>query len=103
MTYEQYWYGKPSLVVDYRKAYEIKKEMKSHEQWLNGVYVYTAVSTALGNAFREKGQKPIQFPSEPLDKPKKPKTDEELRLEMYEQLTRFKENWDAGHQNESSN
>ncbi len=96
MSYDEYWYATPSLAKDYRKAYEIKRKVKDQEQWLDGMYTYIAVQTALANAFREKGKSPIKFPEKPITEKEEEKSPEEIRKEVYEQLTRLKESWDAG-------
>lgn len=95
MTYDEYWHGKPIMAKYVREAYEIKRKEKSYEKWLEGMYEFVAVQTALANAFRGKGGKVQEFPEKPIDIPEKEKTPEEIRQAMYEQLQRFKENWDA--------
>ena len=56
MTPEQYWAGDPSLARYYRKAYRIKQEEVNNSAWLQGLYIYDAVSTALHNALRGMGK-----------------------------------------------
>lgn len=63
MTYEQYWHGEPNLLGIYYKAYMQKLHQEAHAY---GYYQFVAVSTALSNAFREKGKKPISYLEKPL-------------------------------------
>ena len=56
MSYEQYWEGDPKLTQYYRKAYLIKQEEINNNAWLQGMYIYDAMSTALFNALRGLGK-----------------------------------------------
>lgn len=98
MTPDQYWKGNPWLAKAYREAFELKREIERQDRFTEGTYTYIAVSTALANAFREKGKPAYKFPTKPIDEPVKEKTPEEIRQEVYERLKRLKEDWDAGQQ-----
>ena len=52
MSYAEYWAGDPSLAQYYRKAYRLRQEELNNNAWLQGLYIYDAVSTALHNALR---------------------------------------------------
>ena len=56
MSFAEYWDGDPKLARYYRKAYQIKQEEINNNAWLQGLYVYDAVSTALHNALRGMGK-----------------------------------------------
>ena len=56
MSSAEYWEGDPSLARYYRKAYRIKQDEINNNAWLQGVYIYDAVSTALHNALRGMGK-----------------------------------------------
>lgn len=47
-------------------AYNQRKEERNFFEWLNGYYVFNAVSSALANAFSERGHKPHTYIEEPL-------------------------------------
>ena len=66
MTYEQFWLGDPWIAWYYRKAYMERRKAENHRDWLLGAYVYKAISTAIGNAFRKKGQRPEDYLAEPF-------------------------------------
>lgn len=67
MTYEQFWDMDSTLVVDYRKADELRSERRNQELWLQGMYIYEALCDVapVMRAFTKKGTKPHKYPSEP--------------------------------------
>ena len=77
MTYEQFWFGDPWIAASYRRAYVARRKEENLRDWLQGAYYYNAVSTALSNAFRKKGQSPINYLARPLS----------LSLLLYKQET----------------
>ena len=67
MTYEQYWYGDTRLVYDYIEAQKFRMEQREYEMWLQGLYTFNALQSALSISefFRAKGSKPIPYPNKP--------------------------------------
>lgn len=67
MTPEQFWEGDSNLVVAYRKAFEMKQEADNQRLWLQGAYVYDAISRLVPilHPFAKKGTKAEPY----LDKP----------------------------------
>ena len=59
MTEEQYWDRDCTLVKSYRKAEELRKERVNQEMWLQGMYIYDAISrlSPILRAFAKKGTK----------------------------------------------
>ena len=58
MTYDEFWHGEPSLVKDYRKAYDMQRHEKNYELWLQGKYIFDALRCMpLLVGFPEKGYK----------------------------------------------
>ena len=85
MSYAEYWEGDPLLARYYRKAYRIKQDEINNNAWLQGMYVYDAVSTALHNALRGMGkQKPPakDYAKQPYEFRDKVKTDAEKAKEV---------------------
>ena len=85
MSYAEYWTGDPSLVRYYRKAYQIKQEQINNNAWLQGLYIYDAVSTALHNSLRglSKTKPPVQeYAKQPYDLKSREKTDAEKAKEV---------------------
>lgn len=49
MTYAEYWEGEPYLVQAYQQAELLRTQQRSDNMWLQGLYFYEAISTALSN------------------------------------------------------
>lgn len=62
MSYEQFWYGSPELVIPYRRADEIRRRRRNEELWLAGMYTADALASTVGNMF---SKQKYQYPSEP--------------------------------------
>ena len=85
MSSAEYWEGTPMLAQYYRKAYHIKQDEMNKKAWLQGMYVYDAVSTALYNALRGmgKGNPPARdYAKQPYDFKNKVKTEAEKAREV---------------------
>ena len=76
MSSAEYWEGDPSLTRYYRKAYLIKQEENNLHSWLQGVYIYDAVATAIHNAFRGKNSRAKEYAKQPYDIGKKQRKSE---------------------------
>lgn len=48
------------------EGYKIKRMMDDEKAYLDGYYTYEAVAIAVGNAFRGKGQKPMEYRKKPI-------------------------------------
>ena len=83
MSYAEYWEGDCSLARYYRKAYQIKQDEINHNAWLQGLYVYDAVSTVVYNAFKNKNDPKKHYAEKPYDfKPDREKTEAEKAREV---------------------
>ena len=67
MSYEQFWNESPSLVLTYRKAFRIKRELENEMAWVQGLYIYDAVAVCLQNVLRKRGQKRESYIEKPID------------------------------------
>ena len=67
MTEEQYWDRDCTLTKYYREADELRKERMNQERWLQGMYIYDAISrlAPLFPAFAKKGARPQPYVEEP--------------------------------------
>lgn len=67
MTAEQFWDMDSTLVISYRKAFEIKQDLENQQAWLQGMYIYDALCCVAPvlHAFAKKGTKPTPFRKEP--------------------------------------
>ena len=72
MTYDEFYFGTPRLVEIYRDKYNLDRDRMSFDLWLAGYYNFIAVSTALSNAFQDKGKKADEYIKDPI--PIRPKT-----------------------------
>lgn len=73
MTYDQYWNDDCLLVEYYRKAYEMKRNRKNEELWLQGMYIYEALCDVAPvlHAFAKSGTKPNPYSERPYALTKK--------------------------------
>lgn len=46
MTYDQFWNEDCTLVKAYREAYEMRRQERNHDLWLQGLYFYNALCSA---------------------------------------------------------
>lgn len=86
MSNKEFWDDDPELLWAYRKSYmdklHIQHEFNNYTAWLNGIYIFDAMSKCLYNAFGKKeGQPAINYVSEPYDFNAKSKSKEELEKE----------------------
>ena len=85
MSYAEYWDGDPVLAQYYRKAYRIKQEEINNNAWLQGLYIYDAVTTALHNALRGMGKQKSpakDYAKQPYQFNNKAKTEAEKAKEV---------------------
>lgn len=96
MSYQEYWYDDVWIASYYLKAWELKKEQKNEELWLQGVYIYEAMCDVAPvlHAFCKNGTKPLPYPSEPYSFHKKSKKEKEMEEKKEIQDTyNFFKNW----------
>lgn len=69
MTYEQFWNEDCELVRFYRKAAQIRRDLRNQDAWIQGAYFYEALLDAAPvlRAFAKKGTKPVPYRDEPFD------------------------------------
>lgn len=65
--YDEFWTLNPRKLNVIIEGYKLKRQIEDEKAWLLGGYMFEAVSVALGNAFRKKGQKAKSY-FEVLDK-----------------------------------
>lgn len=89
MTWDLFWEGDPCAPIYYRKAYEMQREAKNNEMWLQGMYIYDAISRLYPafNAFVKKGTKVEPYMSAPYPiNPKESKDEVTEDREAYERI-----------------
>ena len=68
MSYEQYWYGKPSMAIDFRELYKLRVNERNEELWRQGLYFLDALNTSLHNNLNFSGHtvQPKQYMEKPI-------------------------------------
>ena len=102
MTYEQFWYGDPTIAKVYLEAYKLKEKREAEKTkwitWEQGLYVYEAICdvSPVLRAF-SKATKPLPYPTRPYGTEEKEKEDKkikELEKERDMYITQiFFQNW----------
>lgn len=109
MSMDEYWNGDPVLAKYYRKAYAIKREKENEDFWLQGMYFYDALSTALYNTMKSKNaqskkyaEKPYEFNKEktPEEKAKEVIVEQEKAYAWMESFVRMFSNKSQSHEPE---
>ena len=90
MTYDEFWEGDALLPKYYREAHEYKQTQKNQDLWLQGMYIYEAVSVVVGNALRKKGSTPQKYTEKPYCITKLEKQHEKEQQEIKEKKNREK-------------
>jgi len=57
VTYQEFWSLNPRKIRVIAEGYRLSRKVKDEESWLLGGYVFEAVSVAIGNALKKRGQK----------------------------------------------
>lgn len=86
MSSKEFWKEDPELLWAYRKSYmdktKFQSEVNNYNAWLNGLYVFDAISKSLYNSFGRKETQPsLYYIEKPFDFNAKPKTKEEIEKE----------------------
>lgn len=79
MSSAEYWDGDPSLPRYFRKAFEMRQKRDNEQAWLNGLYVYDAMMSALSclnpnkNSHKTYAAKPYSSTAQEAEKERKDK------------------------------
>lgn len=98
MSYDDFWHGDVRMAVAYRKAHRIKKQMKSAEQYMMGMYVYYAVCAA-HPLYAFKPHDPVHYLDEPFPiddrevKEREERKEREHYLDMISRMEAFAESF----------
>lgn len=61
ISYEDFWKLNPRSLTVILNGYKMKRKVMDEQNWLLGGYVFSAVSIAMGNAFKKKSQKSVSY------------------------------------------
>lgn len=92
MSSAEYWEGDSTLARYFRKAYELKQEQVDYTAWLNGLYVYDAVQTALFNGFKKQNQTARKYPEKPYMQTERELKSEDSAKRKDEKIINWMEN-----------
>lgn len=102
MSADDYWNGDPKLVLAYQRLHELRIQQRNEEMWLQGIYVYKALESVVGNALSKKGAPPIKYFEEPLpilqDESAKRKAEEKAVKRLEADLNAWAARWKAKEQ-----
>ena len=94
MSAAEFWEQDPYLVIAYRDADMRTRQRQNNFLWLQGLYVYDAMSATLHNAFSKKGSKPMHYTKEPYRiTPMTEEEKEEAARKEREKAIRSFNNW----------
>ena len=66
VPYDDFWNGDYTRLKFELEAHKIRLEEKNQELWLQGLYVYDAVSVAVNNALSGKGHQKQKYIEKPI-------------------------------------
>lgn len=72
MSIKEFWEEEPDLLWTYRKSYmdekKLQNELTNYQAWLNGLYMFDAISKVIYNSFcRKNGQEAKTYIEKPYD------------------------------------
>lgn len=79
-SYWEFWDMNPKILEPILEGYKLKRKIIDEDQWLLGGYIFEAVTIAIGNMFKKRGQKPQSY----FDAVKKPTLNAVKNSEMSE-------------------
>ena len=66
MTEEYFWNAYPIELEPYFEAQKIRRRIHDEEAHVQGLYIMEAFGVVLGNAFRKKNTKPLEYRKQPI-------------------------------------
>lgn len=90
---EEFWDGDYTRLKFYVQAHKLAVEQRNQELWLQGLYFYDGVSTALYNAFLPRGKTPKKYTEKPYRITEMSEVDKQIEKE--EILNKFKNQLNA--------
>lgn len=67
MSYELFWTLNPRKLKAFEKAYKLRIKDQNQLFFIQGQYTLAALAATVGNMFKKRGQKAIEYPKEPFD------------------------------------
>lgn len=105
MSYDEYWNKDVWLVKAYRDSFEMKRDYDNQQLWMNGIYVFNAIGTAVANIHLDgKHHSPVPYLKEPIRL--RPYTEEELKQQADKEaddVVRYLNEWAKAFNEDKSN
>lgn len=100
MSYEQFWYDDPWMVVAYREAFLLRQRHRNEQMWIQGAYIANAVSTAINNAFSKRKHDYMKAPLDIYPKTQAEEQEEirQQRIDLIRKLSMVSAKYKATHQ-----
>ena len=103
MTYDEFWTCEPQRYIAYKEVHRLGIKRRNEELWLQGLYNFRAISTALSNIHLDgKSHQINKYMEEPFDLFANNRTEKEEQQEkekakqkVIDQLNAFKARWEA--------
>ena len=100
VSFDEFWHGDYCKLKFYEEAYFTSLERKNHELWLEGMYVYRAISAVVG-AMTGASPRKTGYPEKPFPITDSLKDQKQLQEEAIErsraELEQQRLNWIARH------
>ena len=106
VSYHDFWNGDYTQLKFYARAHKLAVEQKSQEMWLQGLYNYDAVSKAIHNNFRNRGEKSQDYMDKPIriterNKLEKEEESKEILNKVTSQLNAMTRKFEKHHEQKS--
>ena len=88
MSYHEFWHGDYTQWKFWEEENQRRRKEENEMLWLQGAYFFNAISTALANAFRERGEPPSSYLEEPIRIT--PMTEDDKEEEQRKQIATFR-------------
>ena len=101
---EEFYHSTLVELRDFDEVYKNRRKIEDEQAYFSGIYMYEAVTIALGNAFRPKGKEPIPYRNKSIlaeiEEKNRPLTEEEIKKhtnELFAMLGGMQQNFEASH------
>lgn len=93
MSYHDFWHGDCTQWKFWKEQHQIRKKWENEMLWLQGFYVFDALTAAMTNAFQKKGKPAAKYREEPIRIT--PMTEEDEEAEKQKQIDEFRASLNA--------
>lgn len=91
MSYKEFWEDNPYLAVVYRERYKLLREEKNQQMWMQGLYNYIAVCSAVSGFTKS----PESYCEKPLPLFSKKKERQKTQKQQIDEIVATLNQWNA--------